>query len=310
MYKRQLEGIDLQLLKSAIGCGETLQKAFEKSYSSAINFFESDLQVYISESHRQKYSPYVGRIGERKFDRPIGTSTLSGLKLETNNIDSASIVIKNISLFFDAVGTISLQVYKNNEALGDPYEIEVVDGVKEFTLPDALNLPISEFGVKNDYYFLYTSDGPQPQNNKSSCSCNGIESIRGKFLKPKGVSGTAYHDLKQDSTYAFGLSINATISCSIDSMLCDFMVDSTFNRRAGIALWYKVGVLMIEKVFSSREINYDTMSDREYLYGRKRKFEKEYKNLLVWLSENTTIKNSNCFICNNNKRMTMGKNLI
>ena len=71
LFVDDLEAIDLQLLQSAIGCGDTLQKAFEKAYSSAVNFFESDLQVYISESHRQKYSPYVGRIGERKFDKAL-----------------------------------------------------------------------------------------------------------------------------------------------------------------------------------------------------------------------------------------------
>lgn len=310
LFIDDLEGIDLELLKNALGCGEELDSHFTSAYNSAVNFFESDLQVEISMSHKQRFSPYIGRIGERKFDKALPANTLAGLKLDTYNVDSASIVIKSVSLFFDAVGTINMQVYKNNETFGDPIAIEVVDGITEHSFTEVLNLPISEHGVKNDYYFIYTSDGPKPMNNKNKCSCTGIESVRGKFLKPIGVYGSEYYDLQTDSNFAYGISLNATISCSIDMMLCDFMADHLFNRRSGIALWYKMGVLIIEKVFASRNINFDTMSDREYLYGRKKKFEKEYKNLVMWLAENTTISNSNCFICNNAKRMTMGKNLI
>jgi len=307
LFLDEHEGIDLELIKNALGCGNDLEQIFNSIYARAVNFFESDLQVEISQSHKQKYPPFIGKIGERKYDKAYRQSTLSGLKLETRNIDSASIVVKSMNLYFDSPGNIQLQIYKNNETFGDAIDIAVIEGVTKHTFSTVLNLPISEDGVNNDYYFLYTSDGPKPMNNKTSCSCNGIESVRGKFLKPKGVYGTEFYDLSIDSTYAYGISLDATISCSIDPMLCDFMVDHLFNRRAGIVLWYKMGVLTIEEVFASRNINYDTMSDREYLYGRKKKYEKEYKNLVMWLAENTTITQSNCFVCNNNKRMTMGK---
>lgn len=304
------EAIDLQLIQNAIGCGEELETSFEKIYNSAVNFFESDLQAAISENYRQRYSPYVGRIGERKFDKALPLNTLMGMKLETNNVDSASIVIKTISLFFDAPGNINLMVYKNDEKLETEYPIAVVEGITEYELESPLNLIISANGLKNDYFFVYTSDGPKPMNNKNSCSCSAIESVRGKFLKSKGVSGALFSTLKVDSTYAYGISINASISCSIETILCDFTVDTLFNRRVGLALWYKMGALMIEKLFASREINYDTMSDREYLYGRKGKYEKDYKSIVLWLSENTLIKNSNCFVCDSTKTITMGKNLI
>ncbi|WP_179022052.1 hypothetical protein [Winogradskyella forsetii] len=310
LFVDDLEGIDMQLIKNALPCGDEFETNFNKLYNSAVNFYESDLQVAISENYRQRYSPYIGRIGEHKYDKPLNASTLMGLKLDTNNVDSASIVVSSASLFFDSPGTINLMVYKNETKLDTEYPIDVIEGTTSFSFPSPLNLPISENGLKNDYYFVFTSDGPRPMNNKNSCSCQGVESVRGKFLKPKGVSGTNYNTLSIDNNYANGISLNATMSCSIDSMLCDFMVDQLFHRRTGIALWYKMGVLMIEKLFASREINFDTMSDREYLYGRKNKFAKEYKNLILWLSENTMINNSNCFVCDSRKSMYMGKNLI
>lgn len=310
LYVDEHEGIDLELIQSSIGCGDTLLKVFDRLYDNAVNFFESDLQVAISQNFKQRYSPYIGRIAEKTFTKPLDQHVLSGLMLETKNIDSASIVVKSLSLYFDSIGDIHLSIYKNSELIEGPITISVIDGSTVHTFPTPLNLPISQNGLKNDYYFMFTSDGPVPMNNKSSCNCQGIEASRGKFLKAKGVYGTNFNNLKVDNTYAYGISMDATISCSIDSLLCNFMVDSLFNRRSGIALWYKMGALLIEEVFASRNINYDTMSDREYLYGRKNKFNKEYRELVLWLAENSIINNSNCFVCDTRKTLRMGKNLI
>lgn len=310
LFIDDLEGIDMELIKNAIGCGDTLLKNFSKIYASSVIHFESDLQVAISESFRQRFKPYNGRIGEKKYDRPLAASSLVGLKLSTANVDGASIVVKSLDLYFNAAGTINLQVYKNEEHLTDlDIAINVVEGKTFFEFPNPIKLPIVESGVRNDYYFVYAPGTLLPMNNKLSCGCAGIETIRNKFLKPYGVQGASFESLTT-ANYAFGLSLNALISCSVDNMLCDFALDDMFQRRIAMALWYKLGVLTIEKLFSSREINFDTFSDREYLYTRKKKFESNYKNIILWLSENTNIQNSDCFICNSQNRVSMGKILM
>ena len=311
LYIDDLEGIDMELIKNAIGCGDTLLTNFNKIYASSVIHFESDLQVAISESFRQRFKPYNGRIGEKKYDRPLATQPLVGLKLDTENVDGASIVIKSLDLYFNAAGTINLQVYKNEEHLTNlDIAIDVVEGKTFFEFPNPIKLPIVESGVRNDYYFVYAPGALLPMNNKLSCGCAGIETIRNKFLKPYGVKGTSFETLTTDPNYAYGISLNALISCNVDNMLCDFTLEDMFHRRVAMAIWYKLGVLTIEKLFSSRDINFDTFSDREYLYTRKKKFESNYKNIILWLSENTNIQNSDCFICNSQNRMTMGKILI
>lgn len=309
LFVDELEGIDLELIKKAIKCGDTLSQNFVKLQNNAFNFFQSDLQVAIADSYKQNFKPFTGRLGEIKTSSSIPTGSFIGLKLDTKYVEGAAIILNSINLFFNAAGTVTLQVYKNDELLDNEYEIEVVEGTTKHTLTSPLILPIYENGIKNEYYVVYDGTGLQPMNNKVSCGCQGVEQVRGKFLNLRGVYGTSI-DSYSLKDYAYGLSLNVTISCSIDNMLCDFMLDDTFNRRAGMALWYKLGVLMIEKLFASREINFDTLSDREYLYGRKNKFEKNYKNIILWLSENTTIENSNCFVCDSTKTMTMGRNLI
>ncbi len=310
LFVDDLEGIDLELIQNAIGCGDTLEQSFDKMYGSAVNFFESDLQVGISENFRQKNKAYIGKIGETKFSSPISTSTYVGMKLKTNHVDGASIVVNSINFYFNNTGEIILQVYKNDELLSTEYTIPIVAQSTNYPLPEPLILPIVENGIRNDYYFVYAVGTMQPMNNKTSCSCSGIEEVRSKFLTAQGVKGPTFEDLDIDSNYAYGMSLNVLISCSIDNLVCGFMDDDVFLRRTGMALWYKMGVLFIEKVFASRKINFDTFSDREYLYTRKKKFESNYSNLVMWLSENSRITESNCFICDTRKVMTMGKNLI
>lgn len=311
LFLDDLEGIDMELIKNAVGCGDTLSANFEKIYNSSVIHFESDLQVAITDGFKQLYKPYHGRVGEKKYDKPIAVQPLNGLKLATNYVEGASIIVNSVDLYFNGDGNITLQVWKNDEHLEDFDENIAVENGKthhEYTTP--LNLPIVENGVQNEYYFLYAPGALLPMNNKSSCGCSGIENVRSKFFKPYGVKGSSFESLTNDSNYAFGISLNVVVSCSIDNMLCDFTYNDTWYRRLAMALWYKQGQLMIEKLFASREINFDTFSDREYLYTRKKKFESNYKNIILWLSENTDIQNSNCFICNSQNKITKGKILI
>ena len=310
LFLDEHEGIDLQLIQNALKCGEDLQKNYNRIYENALNFLESDLQVEISNQYKQRYSTYVGRIGERKYSRTVPASTLAGIKLDTTNAEGASIVLKAIHFYFANTGELTLSVYKNGEKLEDDYTVTIDTSAVLFELPSPLILPITENGIRNEYHLFYETNGLQPMDNKTTCNCSGIENARKKYLTPKGVSGETFETLKDNSTYAYGMSLEVTISCSIDNLVCGFMLDSTFERRFAIAQWYKMAVLTIEALFASREINFDTFSDRDYLYGRNNKFAKEYSGIVTWLSENTNIHESNCFICNSNKVMSMGKNLI
>lgn len=310
LFVDDLEGIDLQLIQNAVGCGEELGTSFERMYKSAVNFFESDLQVAIGENYKQKNKTYTGKIGETKYTGIVQTSIYAGLKLKTQHVEGAAIVISSIGLFFNNTGTIVIEVYKNDEKLSQDYTIEITQEKQNFNLPSPLILPIVENGIRNDYHFVYQVGAMQPMNNKSSCGCSGVETLRSKFLTAQGIKTNSLAEFTTDNSHAFGLSLNAVISCSIDNLICSFMDEDIYLRRSGMALWYKMGVLMIEKLFASREINFDTFSDREYLYGRKKKFQSNYNNLVMWLSENSRINESNCFICDSTKVMTMGKNLI
>lgn len=310
LFLDELEGIDLQLIQTALKCKSELGTNFESIYSRSVNFFESDLQKNISDLYSQRHRPYIGRVGEKRATQSLSTDNVSGIKLNAQNVEGASIVINSLSLYFLNTGTLTLQVFKNGEQFGNDIVIQIEANKTSYSINEPIKLPLVEHGIINEYFIVYDSTNLIPLNNKNSCGCSGIESLRSKFIKPQGVSGSDVDNLEVNNTYAYGLSLNVMISCDIDNLICDFMLEGVFERRAALAIWYKMGILTIEELFSSREINFDTFSDREYLYGRKNKFTKEYNSLVYWLANNTNIKNSNCFVCDSAKVMSMGKNLI
>lgn len=312
LFVDELEGIDLELINNSLGCGEELEDNFEKMYETATSFFETDLQVELGLHYKQRHSPYTGRIGEQKYSGALNvTESLLGLKLSTKKITGATAVINQILLYFNNTGQINLKVYQGKDVLLKEYTgINVVNGTTTFNLPEPLVLPLTTYGHSEEYYFVYElPPGLKPMNNETKCGCHGIESVRGVFLSPSGVKGTTMYDLKT-SSQAMGLSLNATIGCSIENNLCELISPELIKRKVAIALWYKMGVLTLEKLFGSREINYDTISNGEYLYTRKKKFESLYKSIVEWLGENVELTDSDCFICNTNKQMSIGKILI
>lgn len=312
LYLDEQEGIDLELITNSLGCGEELEKAFEKIYKNAVNFFQTDLQVELGNHYKQNHSPYIGRIGEQKYSGPLTkvTETFLGLKINTKKIEGASAVINKILLYFNATGTINLKVYQGKDTLLKEYSINVVNGSTSFTPPEPLVLPLTNYGYSEDYYFVYDlPDGMKPMNNDVKCGCHGIESIRGVFLTPSGIKGTSLLNYNADS-HAMGISLDASIGCSIENIICDLIVPDTIKRKVAIALWYKMSVLTLDAVFGSREINFDTLSNGEYLYTRKKKFESLYKAVIEWLGENIDMQTSDCFICNSSKQMVVGKILI
>lgn len=312
LFVDELEGIDLELISNSLGCGEELEDNFEKMYEAAASFFETDLQVELGIHYKQKHQPYHGRIGEQKYSGALNVSEqLLGLRLNTKKITGATAVIKEILLYFNATGQINLKVYQGKDTLLKEYTgINVVNGTTTFTPPEPLVLPMTSYGRSEEYYLVYElPSGLKPMNNSVKCGCHGIEDLRGVFLTPSGIKGTDLYDFKTD-IHAMGISLNASIGCSIENNLCEIIEPELILRKTAIALWYKMGVLTLEKLFGSREINYDTLSNGQYLYTRKKKFESLYKSIIQWLGENAEMKDSDCFMCNTKKQMSIGKILI
>ncbi|MDM1396067.1 hypothetical protein HX049_02585 [Myroides odoratimimus] len=312
LYIDEHKSLSLKLIQDVLGCGEEIESEFKKTYSNAVNFFESDFQVAISENHKQKYKPYRGSIGKLNYSTPSNNkSAFKGISIKGKPLEGASIVIDSITLFFNKEATIELKVYKNNIEI-ESYPITVRLGATVYQLDKPLNLPLFDSEMQNTYVIGYSHlhEDLKPLENLVTCgTCGNIDHVRKNFVDVSGVYGNDVYSTS-NSTDAFGISINTVISCSILDMICPAMQDELFQRRAGMALWYKIGEMMLGKALASSNINFNIMSNREQMAKDEAILKNSYKSLVSWLAENSDIKNSECFICDPEKTMTVGKILI
>ncbi len=310
LYLDEHLGVDLKLIENTLGCGEDMQTDFLKIYATAVNFFEGDLQVAISENHQQRFKPYYGTIGRNNYSSPIAKNKpVQGVKITAKPLEGASMVIDSINLFFSSAGIVRLKLYKNTAELAS-FEIEVQLGVTTFSFPEPLNLALYENANPVEYLFVYDTTDLKPLENTIFCgSCGNTDTTRKNFIEVAGVAGTDIHNLNSTNA-AYGLSINTTISCSIQNMICPAMKDELFKRRAGMAVWYKMGQLFLGKVLRTRNINFDTLTNREQIIKDEAILKNNYKSLVTWLAENSEIKQSECFVCHPEQHISVGKILL
>ena len=106
--------------------------------------------------------------------------------------------------------------------------------------------------------------------------------------------------LGQCNNFAHGFSLDVEIKCDTGRLICREF-DSQ-NKIAVASAWanlYKAGELLIEKILSSSEITRFTLMNREYLYGKRNNYKKEYEMRIQYLAYEIDVTRGDCFICQN-----------
>jgi hypothetical protein len=157
-----------------------------------------------------------------------------------------------------------------------------------------------------EYWLVYDRHLPDtsivsPKNNKCLCNCGNQTWLIGQFVYVEGIS---FDDLTQlnyhtgTSTYANGISLSVDLSCNQAGYMC-----KEYDKKNAIALTlaytvlYKAAELTIEKILNSPEVNRYTLMNREYLWGKRNHFRKEYQDRVLYITKTADIKSTDCFIC-------------
>jgi hypothetical protein len=127
-----------------------------------------------------------------------------------------------------------------------------------------------------------------------------------------GVAGDDLNSLPYFTNYlsGLGLSMEVDAGCDASSIICTMFNDDIAARTAmAYAARYKAGELVHEYILKSNNINRYTMSNREFLWGKRNHFRKEYNDRVTWLSQTADINSIDCYVCND-KRIGNGGILI
>ena len=320
IYLDELEGLNLDLIKSAADCSNGgLWDLLAKSRENAVKAFKADLLSCVGLNFTSKRPNYGGLIGNTAFNSTLSFSqNMAGVKLHVSNILGGYMTIKGFKLMFNATKTFNILVYSTDD-LSTPvatYPVtSTANALQSVTITTPLKLPLwSTVNSYVDYYVVYELDGTfYPKNNKAACDCNKTLVAYKNWVSPTGVRGNDTQDLTNfAATSEFnGLSIDVDLNCNSTRLICsdeyplDFEQDGRAMQMAVTVRW-KAGELLIESILSSGNINRYTMMDREALYGKRNRYRKLYEDWIAYLCENTEVLNSDCLKCKQNSNVSKG----
>jgi hypothetical protein len=321
-------GITLDSIRSVGECGGTLLDYFKNAIEQAKSFFKADLLADLAMRYKTAIDPFTGNVGSRGFARTrlMGAEQNMGVRLDVKPKIGAYFTINKINLYLDQTLTgIKLDVYKRKYVPGDgEYTMEVVKSFtnlastanqeKENVLltADVLQLPLFDLeGSDFQYYAVIdrtTAPGANPKDNANRCNCGRSEMRMLQYFNPVGVQGDISDAASmQVTTFVNGVVLYGSASCGTDDVICDAMdINEAVAFITAYAQWYKAGSILIDKILASQEVNKYTMSNREFLYGKRNNFEKEYFSRIRWIGENMSVKGTDCFECDEDKGISLG----
>jgi hypothetical protein len=309
LFLDELEGIDISLINQTLGCGETLENEFSKIKQQAITFLDADFTTSLNENYTSKKEKYVGLIGEKTYLQPLNTvAEKKGIVIKPLIVGSSVLLINKVELYVSSFtsGVKNLKIIKNTNGIEDILKSIDFNPVVGHNLVLNEVVKINFENSQSKYYIIF--DGSiVTYDNKISCGC-GSENVKNKMLDIKAVSINAGSEV-YNGNFSNGLSLAVSIGCDGSETLCyAFNSDNGFATKLSIALWYKMGEILLSKFFASRNINFESLANGEYLFTRKKKYQSVYKQTIDYLAANISMKDNGCFDCGD--RMNYGKILM
>lgn len=304
-------GLNMTAVKK-IDCQSFVDKAKQSIKRAKDMFIEQIIAAYKSTDTRRAYSDFKGRIGKINHLSTISRiQQFAGLKLQTHAIRGAKLVVKQIGMIISQEGDVEVQIYSSSGSdmtLVDTVTVPTIANMRSVkTLDKPLELPfVDNDGQHLEYYLIYdTVQYGKPRDHKAGCNCGRMDHILKSYLNAGGVDVNDIDLLPEGkmSPYANGFYLDAEISCSNKSMVCNILKLDESNTVAH-AIAYKAQELLIEDLLSSPNINRFTMMSKEHLYGTRNHFRKEFEDRVLWLSQTNSLKDvSDCLVCNDNRIM-------
>lgn len=329
LFLDQLDGLNLKLVSSTGNCEEGgLWDILAKSRDNAIKDFRADFQQALLTKYKYKRIPFTGQIGTTEWKNNLSLNTnYAGVEFFMDQIIGGTMEVRRIGLLFGASGTFDITVYSSiDEGVVANYTVTAIaDTLTWFTIPAPLVLDMNnESGSYPRYFFTYqVASAPAPKDNQAGCGCsNKVYKYYWDAINPRfhsfekdrwseyvmitGVTGNTNTLVGRDSwgtqNYMNGLLFDVSFKCAIKDLICKEQLDYETNPYAvamAYAVRYKAGIILVDKILASGNINRFTMMDRERLMGKKNTYQKEYQTRIDWLTQEINYKANDCLQCNN-----------
>ena len=316
LYLDELQGMTLRIL-NATGGNATLLEKMENARENAINTFKIDALKEILKTKEPAHKKFFGSIGGKSFTTKLPTDTYHGLRVYSDIIGGA-FTLRGVTLILDTTENINLLIYsgeteQDGGAVLHTVAITSLAGRQKYTAITPI-----ELSLDGDYYFLYTTAGGVPYNNKLTCNCGGFKwcfDIEHPCLRPSrdrwtewamaaGVHGTdlTVRDDWGTSREARGLILHGDFGCDTLGILCSDHSDWSGNDIDSAIAWavlYKSGSFLSNYILESEEVNRYTLLGVDGLTANMVYYEERYKIMLEYIAEHIEVDRNECLKCRN-----------
>jgi hypothetical protein len=317
LYLDELPGIpSIKTLEQSLEDMTELPKWYQEAIETAKTELSDALMIGIATRFRQAHKNYIGDAGGKAYsaDNPL-SGTYGGLCIRTNGMRGGRLKIKGIYGVFQTPPT-SISIYRIERQSQVMELVETIavtftaNTLSLHTLPTAKSFDLDGY----DYALVYSNAGVVPKNNLTACGCGSSETQMKRYINLVGINGT---DLNQLNTWAQtgngnGLALNIETGCFADNVLCELYESADVMVRViAHCIQFKAGELVVERVQNSDRINRSVMIDREYYWGKRNHFRKEFSDRVAWIVETVDMTSfTDCFTCNQGGSKKVAKSSI
>lgn len=309
-------GIDLMAVDDETYMPQVLQLGVDACKKASKDLY-ADLLVAINNRFHPAKTNFNGLIGRKTVSATSSSAgEIQGQRYRMNEPIAGLITITKIELQVNGSGAFNVYISRCDAKSSATEELLytfpvtsvantwVVANISSAT--NGIKLPMEIDGVPQEYYVYWKrseSGGFYPKNNEIKCGTCGnnanIDALAG-FMQYNGVSISGTDNLFSANTdkAGHGLAITAQVSCDHESVVCrEYEKKQAVKLMIEKAAQNKAGELWIEYIFKSGYVNRDNMQNREYLWGKRNHFRKEYEERITAIANTMELGETNCYIC-------------
>lgn len=321
LFGDDLEGLpQLRSSMNLEACKSMAQLALD-ARDEAIRRLEGDLLIGINSLYKKAKNNYLGTIGQLSYAGSLpANKKYQGQRWRANGISDAIIKISRLQIIVsqDIATEVLIIRALPGSAMGETIYTLPVDAdaniYKNVPLPDNLpiSLPLTVNGQPAEYYLLYDRGTANPKDNKTEClPCQkGGQSSIAQYIQVNGAQVESLGELNtvtNGDIYARGLIADVDIRCNNETLVCrEYDANDVIALAMSYTVRFKYGELLIEKIMSSGEINRYTTMNREFLWGKRNSYKKEYTDRIAYLASVIDVGASDCYVCKESRMFYSG----
>jgi hypothetical protein len=323
LYLDELPNMNLRILNSTGGHYGIWDK-MEYSVQNAIAAFKIDVMKAILENMEPARKNFIGDIGGKAFSAVLSADTYHGLRMYSDII-GGSYTLRGVTFILNTTENMTLTIYTgqdDEDGLLPIYTITTNSAGAPLTSlagrPHYNAITPIQLSLTGNYYFLYTTVGGLPMNNKLTCNCGGhkwcfsidhpcYKYSRDRWTEWSMVAGVHGSDLtiRDDwptSREARGLILHGDYGCDTLGILCSDHSDWSNNQVDSAIAWailFKAGSFLSSYIMDSEEVSRYTLLGIDGLTANMVYYEERYKVMIEFIAANIEEDRNECLKCRN-----------